>query len=151
MIDVRPAVDADVPAMSRTLVASIIELCALDHRGDPDSVALWVRNKSEDGVRAMLADRDNRLFVAELSGAVVAVGCVRSPNRIALNYVDPAYRFQGVSAALLSAMEEAIRSTGHAEAALTSTATARRFYLARGWIETGPGAPRTGYAMRKPL
>jgi GNAT superfamily N-acetyltransferase len=151
VITVRRAVDSDVLAMSRTMIASIRELCAADHGNDPESVASWIGNKSEEGVRAMLANADNQLFVAELAGAVAAVGCIRFANQIALNYVDPDHRFRGISTGLLGAMEDAIRKAGVNEATVVSTATARRFYLARGWQESGPGAPRTGYPMHKRL
>lgn len=127
MITVRPATPADIPAMSAVLTASITELCTADHQGDAAVIAQWTRNKMPAGVAAMLADPTRQLFVAELDGAVAAVGAVTEAAEVALNYVSPAHRFRGASRALLTAMEAALREGGIAEASLTSTETARRF------------------------
>jgi len=137
--------------MSRVLTASIVELCSPDHHDDPEIIAGWTRNKSEAGVRAMLATPGNLLLVAVEGDTVLAVGCIMGGNRIGLNYVDPAHRFRGASSALLVEMERRVRDAGYGEVVLESTATARAFYLARGWQETGAGAPRAGYPMRKLL
>ncbi len=82
---VRRATPVDVPAMSRVLIASITELCTADHRGDPEAIASWTRNKTIDGVTAMLEAPANRMFVAERDGAIAAVGCVVGSDEIGLN------------------------------------------------------------------
>lgn len=154
MISVRPATEADVPAMSAVLVASITELCTADHRGDPDTIARWTANKTIEGVCAMLGDARARLFVAESDGEVAAVGSINDGNRIGLNYVGPQHRFRGVSKSLLAAMEDDMRARGVREATLESTVTARRFYAACGWVETEQpvrGRFITDYPMRKRL
>lgn len=137
MILVRPAVAADVPAMSRTLIASIAELCATDHRNDPGILARWLANKTPDKVALMLANPEATFFVAEHDGDIAAVGCINKPDEIGLNYVSPAHRFAGVSKALLAGMEEHLRSRGVTIAKLSSTTTAHRFYLANGWHDAG--------------
>lgn len=153
MITVRPAVEADIPAMSAVMRASIAHLCAADHRNDPARLAQWTANKTPDGVRAMLADPATRLFVAEREGVIAAVGAIDDRGRIGLNYVAPEHRFAGASKALLAAMEDALRAAGHREARLESTQTAYRFYQAAGWTdeaqETGPAG--AGLPMRKAL
>lgn len=154
MITVRRAVLADVPAMSRVLIASITELCTDDHKGDPEAIASWTSNKTLEGVTAMLEAPDNRMFVAERDGAVAAVGCVVGDDEIGLNYVDPAHRFKGVSRALLDAMEAAIREAGAIEGRLESTSTAHQFYLDAGWNDAGPlhtGRFIDAWPMRKAL
>ena len=74
---------------------------------------------------------------------------------IGLNYVSPDARFQGVSRALLGALEARASERGNTRCFLTSTQTARRFYLSRGYAETGPpgGAFGTssGFPMSKDL
>lgn len=137
-IVVRRATLADVPAMSRLLIASITQLCTADHKGDPQAIANWTRNKTIDGVTAMLEAPENRMFVAERDGVIAAVGCVVGDDEIGLNYVDPAHRFMGVSRALLAAMEAAMREGGATEGRLKSTSTAHRFYLDAGWTDVGP-------------
>lgn len=149
---VRRAAAADIAAMSRVLIASITELCVDDHRNDPAAIAAWTRNKSPEGVAAMLANPQSRTFVGELDGAVVAVGAVSRRGEITLNYVAPQARFRGVSKAMLVALEAELRQLGFAEGRLEATATARRFYQAAGWMADGPqaeGRMVNGYPMRK--
>ena len=155
MILVRPATEADVPVMSRVLIASITELCTADHGRVPERLATWTANKSPEGIGAMLANPDLRLMVAEHDGRIAAVGAVvLGKGEVALNYVDPPARFRGVSKALLGALEVALRESGVGEAQLTSTTTARAFYHAAGWTEDA--TPVTcmggeGHRMRKRL
>ena len=151
MIVVRLATEADLPAMSEVLIASITELCALDHGDDPVAIAAWTANKTVDGVRTMRLRPGSTLLVAVDGKAMLAVGCIADGNRIGLNYVAPAYRFRGASATLLADMERRIRSAGYPEARLESTRTAREFYLARGWEEIDPSGEQPGYPMRKTL
>lgn len=155
MITVRPASQADLPEMSRVLIASITELCDADHGQKPERLAAWTANKTPEGVAAMLANPQLRMLVAELDGRVAAVGAViPDTGEVSLNYVDPAARFRGVSKALLSALEAELRGHGVVEAQLTSTMTARAFYHAAGWSEDA--APVAcmggeGHRMRKRL
>jgi GNAT superfamily N-acetyltransferase len=75
-------------------------------------------------------------------------------DEIGLNYVDPAHRFQGVSRALLAAMEVAMREAGASEGRLKSTSTAHQFYLDAGWSDIGPlytGRFIDAWPMRKAL
>ena len=153
-LGVRLATEADVEQMSALLIASISQLCAADHRNDPALIASWTRNKSPQGVRAILDNPDVVAFVAERDGVVVAVGCTMGPGEVGLNYVHPAHRFAGASKALLAEMERALRARGTAIATLTSTATAHCFYLAAGWEDAGPpvaGFAMVGHPMRKAL
>ena len=154
MISVRPALAADVPAMSRVMIASITDLATADHANDPARVARWTANKTEAGVAKMLGSESVTLFVAERDGVIAAVGAIIEPDTIGLNYVDPAHRFAGVSKALLVAMEEVLRQHGVAEGKLDSTETAHRFYLAAGWQDAAPAQEQFGmrdYPMRKRL
>jgi GNAT superfamily N-acetyltransferase len=137
--------------MSDVLIASITALCVADHGNRPEALSRWCANKSPAGVLAWFDNPDNRLFVAERDGAIAAVGGINLEREIILNYVSPDHRFTGVSTALLDAMEQAL---GPGEATLGSTATAHRFYLRRGWTDTGAREPYAGmvaWPMRKLL
>ena len=154
MITVRSAAAADVPAMSRVMIASITNLAVADHRNDPALVARWTANKTEAGVRKMLGSESISLFVAECDGVIAAVGAIIEPDTIGLNYVDPAHRFAGVSKALMLAMETVLQRNGIVEGKLHSTETAHQFYLASGWTDAGPPEEAFGmsdYPMRKRL
>jgi GNAT superfamily N-acetyltransferase len=137
VITIRPAMPADIAAMSAVLTASIRDLCAADHGNDPEILAGWLRNKSPDGVTKMLANPDATLFVAELDGTIAAVGAVAADGSIGLNYVDPACRFRGLSKALLGFMEQVLAQRGFTTGRLVSTRTAHRFYRAAGWHDDG--------------
>lgn len=151
MITVRSASIADAPAMSAVLIASITELCVADHHNHPEALQRWLGNKSPEAVARWFDSAEIRLFVAEQNGAIAAAGGYSLTHEIILNYVAPAHRFTGVSKALLKAMEAAL---GPGEATLHSSETAHRFYLARGWADTGVVDRYEGmvsYPMRKIL
>jgi hypothetical protein len=138
--------------MSAVLIASITELCALDHRNDPAMLAGWRENKAPERVAAWFSSPASTLLVAERNGEVAAVGGYFTADRVvSLNYVAPQHRFAGVSTALLAAIEAGL---GPGEASLESTQTARRFYESRGWRVAGDLAVHRGidgYPMRKLL
>ncbi len=151
---IRPAQAADVPAMSRVLVDSITQLCGADHHGDPEKLAAWTRNKSREGVAAMLGNAEMVVLVAERDAGIVAVGAVTTGGEIALNYVSPEARFTGASKAMLAALETELVALGFDEGRLEATATARRFYKRAGWSAEGPqvtGRKVNGFPMRKRL
>jgi GNAT superfamily N-acetyltransferase len=152
---IRDATPADAAAACAVLRASISELCSADHRGDPAILSRWLANKTPESVAAW-ADGDGRsLLVAVEDAAMLAVGGVRDDGEITLNYVAPWARFRGVSSRLLAALESRAVQRGAASAALLSTETAHRFYLARGYRDEGPSLGKFGtaasYSMIKVL
>ena len=154
-IDIRDATDADAPQGCEVMQRSIRELCIADHQGKPDILARWLGNKHPDAFKGWIAQPGNSLMVAVEAGAILAVGAVTDAGEITLNYVSPDARFRGVSRTLLAALERRAVERGNTLCTLTSTATARRFYLANGYAEAGP--PRhnfgttSGFPMRKEL
>lgn len=158
-VTIRRALPDDAAACAETIAASIGMLCKADHHGDPAILSRWLADKTPAGLAARIAG-PGRVFVAECRGAVVGVGEVEAAphppgtGRITLNYVAPAFRGQGISRALLAAMEADLRNLGRPEASLTATATARDFYLAHGWQVAAPprqGRWIVGHPMRKDL
>ncbi|HEV7547112.1 MAG TPA: GNAT family N-acetyltransferase [Reyranella sp.] len=154
-LQIRDAVAPDAEAACVVILRSIAELCAEDHRDDPKILAHWLANKRPDIVRGWMTQAGNSVLVAIEGDSLVAVGSVTDAGEITLNYVSPDARFRGVSRALLAALERRAAERGNAECTLASTATARRFYLANGYVETG--VPRgnfgtqSGFPMRKAL
>jgi GNAT superfamily N-acetyltransferase len=154
-LEIRDATEADAEAATEVMRRSIVELCAADHGNDPKVLGDWLANKTPDIFRAWLQRGGHSYLVAGEAGRLVCVGGVTDAGYISLNYVSPDARFRGVSRAMLAALEERARARGNRECTLDSTATARRFYLARGYVETG-AAQRTfgtesGFPMRKTL
>ncbi|WP_119391351.1 GNAT family N-acetyltransferase [Taklimakanibacter lacteus] len=153
---VRRAVADDAGPASHVLRRSISELCARDHGNDPELLKSWLANKTPEQFRNWVAAEDSPCFVAEGDdGAILDVGLVSKTGEIRLNYVSPDARFQGVSIALIDTMEQEARKLGLTRTTLNSTATAHRFYKARGYRDDG--APRAGrlkdniYPMAKDL
>jgi len=154
MLVIRKAEQADAEACSRTLSASIRELCATDHHDDADLIAQWTANKTPERIARWIADPNVTFFLAERDGAPAGVGSVSAEGEILLNYVAPLHRFCGVSRAMLAHLELTLRDRGVRKAKLMSTATAHRFYRSAGWLDVG--SPQLlfgvkGYPMEKNL
>ncbi|MEL6219676.1 MAG: GNAT family N-acetyltransferase [Pseudomonadota bacterium] len=152
---VRRLVPEDAEAASRTVIASIKHLCAADHLGDPGLIAAWTANKSPEALATWIAD-PGCATVGAFDGAACAGVGAAAPARgeILLAYVNPDHRGRGVTRSLLAALEDILIAAGHTEARLESSATARAFYHAEGWQETGPPAESygmPGWPMRKAL
>ena len=137
-ITVRPAVPQDAESACAVLVASINDLCAADHKNDPKVIAAWTANKTPSTVQGWIENDRSTLIVAEHEGQIIGVAGYTMSGEVTLNYVAPRFQYQGVSDRILTAVEQEMRSAGLAQAYLVSTATAERFYRARGWRAEGP-------------
>jgi GNAT superfamily N-acetyltransferase len=137
----------------RVIRRSIAELCHADHHGDAPTLALWLANKTADNMRRWIEQR--HVLVAADDGAILGVAAMTDAGEVILNYVSPDARFRGVSKALIAGLEAMAVQLGCDAVTLKSTATARRYYLAAGYAQTGPpeaGFGRTlGYPMMKRL
>lgn len=141
-------------AASTTLIASIADLCAADHGNDPDVIRAWTANKTSMAIRRWIGSPRTVLVLADIEGACAGVGGLSTAGEVLLNYVHPNHRFRGVSRAILGDLERRLVGFGHAEARLTSTATALPFYRNAGWRETGAvesGFGIDGFVMTKAL
>jgi GNAT superfamily N-acetyltransferase len=154
-MQIRDAIPEDAPAASVVLKRSIAELCAIDHRNDPSILARWLGNKTHENFCAWVEQAHNSVLVAVDEGEILAVGSVTDAGTIGLNYVSPDVRFRGISRALLNALEARAAERGSHRSNLTSTETARRFYLSSGYVENGPPVggfgTSSGYPMTKVL
>jgi GNAT superfamily N-acetyltransferase len=153
-MQIREALPDDAEAACSVMRRSIAELCHADHRKDPAILARWVGNKTPQNFRAWIDQEDNSLLVAVEGDVVLGVGSVSNAGRIGLNYVSPDARFQGVSQALLDALERRAAQRGNSKVTLESTETARRFYLSNGYTEIGKPIEAfgtTSYPMSKSL
>ena len=136
-MQIRDALPADAPAACIVLKRSIVELCEADHQNDPNILVRWLGNKTHENFCAWVRQSDNSLLVAVENDVILAVGSVTDAGTIGLNYVSPDARFRGVSRALLRALEARAAERGNHRCSLTSTETARRFYLSNGYVEEG--------------
>ena len=152
---IRRAVIEDASAACQVLRRSIVELCAADHRNDPDVLRLWLANKTTEIVGSWIEKPDSTMLVAVEGDAILGVGSVTDAGEITLNYVSPDARFRGASRSLIGALEDRARELGNARCHLSSTETARGFYLRLGYTEDGPAFCKFGttgsYPMSKVL
>ena len=139
----------DAVAACSVLRRSIAELCAADHRGDAPTMAAWLANKTPDNVRRWAGNQ--HFFVAAEAGAILGVAALSPAGRITLNYVSPEARFRGVSKALVARIEVEAATLGLEAITLESTATARRFYAAAGYVDAGPPVPGFGITKGFPM
>jgi GNAT superfamily N-acetyltransferase len=151
---IRDAVPEDAAVACQIMRRSIAELCVADHRNDPAILERWLRNKTPETFRSWIGPGNSLLVVAE-DDSIVAVGSITDAGEVTHNYVSPDARFRGVSTALLGALERRAIERRNELCTLKSTETARRFYLARGYCETGSADGKfgttSGYPMTKRL
>lgn len=149
----RPATVFDVFEASEVLLASITQLCQLDHRDDSHLLAQWCANKTPEDIRGwILAGEGPTLAVSQ--GKVLGVGLATAQAKISLLYAAPWGQGCGVGRALLQHLEAGLVTQGHTEAHLTATQSGLDFYLSQGWQRSGAatncfGLP--GQPMRKRL
>jgi GNAT superfamily N-acetyltransferase len=150
-LEIRTALPEDASAACLVMRRSIAELCVADHRNDEAILARWLGNKTPEIFGSWIRRPDNSLLVAVESGNILAVGSVTDAGQITLNYVLPDARFRGVSRALLGALEARAGERGNKRCTLTSTETARRFYLANGYVEDGSPVGNFGTSFGYPM
>jgi GNAT superfamily N-acetyltransferase len=143
-MQVRPARLEDADEICAVVRNSIIELCGADHRGDVAVLKGWLANKTPDNVRNWIADDDTRLLVAVEGGRICGAASANRAGEVHLNYVSPHAQYHGASKALIVALEAWLRGIGVRHVTLTSTKTAHRFYLKRGYRDDGPLKPCQG-------
>jgi hypothetical protein len=147
---IRPIRLDDADETCVVLRRSIVELCIADHHNDPAILENWLANKTPDHVRAWIGSPRNIMLLAEDNGVILGAGAVTRSGEIILNYVSPDARFRGVSKALLAALEWTAAALGNDVCTLTSTLTARDFYVGAGYRADGsaPVQSRTGGGVR---
>jgi GNAT superfamily N-acetyltransferase len=148
---IRDAVPADAVAACEVLRRSIAELCVADHHNDPVILGHWLSNKTPEIVASWIAKPGNSVLVAVAEDTILAVGAVTDGGEITLNYVSPDARFQGVSRALLAALEARAIERGNTRCTLISTATARRLYQSASYVQDGPPQRKFGATASYPM
>ena len=149
---IREARTEDASEACHVLRRSITELCTADHHNEAAILERWLANKTPENVASWISRPNNHVFVVtDDEETILAVGAVTDAGEITLNYVSPDARFQGVSRALVKRMEARARELGNATCTLTSTETARRFYLRAGYVEQAPCRGAFGTASSFPM
>lgn len=112
-------------------------------------------NKTPEIIASWIVNPGNTLLLEVEGDTILGVGLITHDGEIALNYVSLDAQYRGVSQPLIAALEEQAIRQGNPQCRLTSTETARRFYLGIGYREDGPPTGKFGttgcYLMSKPL
>ena len=134
---VRVAVAADAQAACNVLRRSIAECCEVDHKNDRAILDAWLGNKTPQMVESWFVSPTNFSVVAELDGAVAGVALLTGAGKLALCYVLPEARGQGLGKAMLARVEERVLCWGVKALQLHSTATGQGFFASRGYTDAG--------------
>lgn len=145
---IRDATPADAAAMTAVRAASIRSLCTPDHGDDETTIARWIG--PADKFEKLLQQTDLTLIVVDIDGEIAGLGGM-SGEWVVLNYVHPAFRLQGISKAVMQAIESRMIAQGILVGYLDSTETAVRFYQSIGWTKSGPFDRDIGQPMQKNL
>ena len=136
-LEVRVAVSTDADAACNVLRRSITECCELDHKNDPAILDAWLGNKTPQMVANWFSSPTNFSLVAVSEGVLVGVALLTGAGKLALCYLLPEARGQGVGKALLARVEEQACSWGVKALQLHSTATGQEFFARRGYVDAG--------------
>src|SRR3954471_4554973 len=105
MVTVRPAETRDADAAIAVVRRSITELCAADHRGDAETLASWLAQKTVPHFLVWLANDDNHCVVAEAGDRLLGVGLLRRDGEVLLFFVNPDAQRQGIGTAIHAALQ----------------------------------------------
>jgi GNAT superfamily N-acetyltransferase len=144
-IAIRRAVLSDAAIACSLVCQSIKELCVADHKGDESTITAWLANKSESSFCRWITSAQHVALVAERRGEILGFGLLNRTGKLALLYVAPMARLEGISTSLLVALEEEAIALGLKQISLESSITAKRFYQARGYHSSGD--PVAGFGV----
>jgi GNAT superfamily N-acetyltransferase len=143
-ITVRQAQPRDADAAVDVVRRSIAELCVADHRGDEETLARWLANKTPETFRGWLSNPDNFCVVAESGDGLFGVGLLRRGGQVLLFYLAPGSQRQGIGRAIHASLEARANQWGSSLLCLESTADARPFYEALGYRPAGEPVQKYG-------
>jgi len=150
MFSVRAAQIQDAEAAVDAVRRSITESCTADHRGDADTLAKWLANKTVENFGSWLANEENYCVVAEARGAVLGVGLIQRRGEVLLFYLAPEAQRQGIGTAINTALEEKAKNWGVPKLTLDSTLMARPFYESLGYRAVGEAKLHFGVLQAYP-
>jgi len=147
---VRPAKVEDAEAAVEVVRRSITESCTADHRGDADTIATWLANKTVQHFVSWLANEDNHCVIAEARDGLLGVGVIQRSGEVVLFYLAPSAQRRGIGKAIHHALEEKAKDWGLVTLKLDSTFLACQFYEKLGYRSVGAAQPRFGVLRSYP-
>jgi GNAT superfamily N-acetyltransferase len=147
-IQIRQAMQSDGEKGICIIRNSILQLCSKDHENDEISIQEWISNKTVESWKAWLHSDQSKILIGEIDGVLAGVGMISRKGEVFLLYVDPQYRFSGISKSILFSLENTAKIWGCPYIFLESTRTAYRFYREHGY---GPDRNRGHLHLWKAL
>ena len=141
---VRPAKVEDAEAAVEVVRRSITESCTADHRGDADTIATWLANKTVQHFVSWLTNEDNHCVIAEARDGLLGVGVIQRSGEVVLFYLAPSAQRRGIGKAIHHALEEKAKDWGLVKLKLDSTFLACQFYEKLGYRSVGAARLRFG-------
>jgi len=139
---VRRARTTDAEAAVDVVRRSIVELCTADHRGDAETLARWLANKTAQNFATWFESDENHCVVVEAERRVLGVGALKRSGEVSLLYLAPDAKGRGMGKAVHAALEEQARVWGLRELTLDSTERACPFYERLGYRSAGGAGTR---------
>ncbi len=133
-ITVRRAFQDDADNILALHMASIKELCSADY--SQEQIDAWTANRLAAGYKWAMSEGGESMFVALAEDRIVGFASFRADEVCAV-YVSPDHAGRGVGRVLLKTVEQQMKSNGITIGRLSSTLTAKGFYEANGWLNTG--------------
>jgi predicted acetyltransferase/GNAT superfamily N-acetyltransferase len=148
---VRRAMPSDASGACDVVRRSILQLCVADHGGDAATIAAWLANKTAENFASWIGSAGHIACVAEVARSIAGFALLNTNGTIALLYVAPEMRFQGVSKALLRELEARALALGISDIDLDSSATALPFYEACGYSRSRDTDAGFGISRKHPM
>ena len=104
-IAVREAAAGDADAVIEVVRTSITQLCAADHRHDPETLATWLANKTPEKFFSWFSNPDNFCVVALVGERLSGVGLLHRSGEIRLFFLAPGTQRQGIGKQIHAAFE----------------------------------------------
>ena len=144
----------DLKEIYRVVRESIVQLCVADHHNNDEHISNWLKARSETEMGEFLFNGESQAFVCRTGSDISGMSHIKKNGEITLCYVHPQYLGQGIGQAVLSAAEKQALQWSIKEINLTSTSTAREFYIHHGFTQckdpiTCFGMP--GYPLKKTI
>jgi N-acetylglutamate synthase-like GNAT family acetyltransferase len=150
-VSVRKAVESDAESACDVVRRSIKELCVADHRNDRDTLDAWLENKTVAMFERLINAESKSCVVALRNDQICGFGHMNHTGEVGLLYVAPEARFLGASTLMLAWLEEQAAGLGLNAVFLNSSLTAKRFYEARGYVQTDDPTPGFGITSGWPM
>ncbi|MGE8188334.1 GNAT family N-acetyltransferase [Pseudomonas sp. NPDC086278] len=125
---VRPAIDDDIAAISRVVIAALRESNSQDY--SPDVIAQVERSFATETVSALLYKR--KVFVALLGENITGTASLDG-NVVRSVFVDPTYQGGGIGRQLMDVIHATAASAGVGSLRVPSSITAEGFYAVLGY------------------